>query len=1275
MKNFFTYLFLTAVFFSFQLRAQTPLTVYTEENLQGSSQSYPIFNTYTNLGAFDNAIKSFTLQQGYMATFATNSDGTGYSRVFRADDDNLAIPVLATESVYLDETISYIRVMALHDYVTKKGWAGWILDEVDAINASWRYDWSAGGATSSTVEYVPIKQNLGWPSFGEIEGKPNVTHVLGYNEPDRPDQANIPNDVVIDNWKYYMKSGLRVGSPAHSDPYNGLWGFMAEAEANNLRVDFIAIHSYWSVNQQDWSWRLDNVWNAFQRPIWITEWNNGANWTTEAWPNGNRLATDANVQKQLTDITNIINILESKPYVERYSFYNAVEDCRSAVLIINDCWKANNPNWANYQWLQTALQDQNNEVISTWSDGCGVNTKVLTPVGVYLRDRVSAKAFNPSTEYIPTWKPYKENLSYKISEDFQNVILQWEGLNGELVNNYIVERRLSGETSWSPFYDSSDYNVLTASDALPNYALYHLKTVGKDNSETTSAQIAVSAKSMLGAVPVSAKKIDLSWSNVENAVSYNIKRATTSGGTYELIAANVVGTSYQDTNLDPNTTYYYKLWPVNAGSVESGFSSPEAMATTFALVEPSGAVQNILVGSGDDQVKLKWDFKLDSQFDIKRSESQSGPFTSIGTTGFETTQYTDLSAANGTTYYYTISAFNDMGTTPDSDVVTSNPNAGQHLYYDFNGVFGASPYDQWGVYNGTLFPSVGSAAGKGGGGINLTGTDDSYMQIENGVVKDLTDFTIATWVKLKTSTNWVRIFDFGTGSATNMFLTPQNGNNGTYRFAIKKNNGAEQQINSSTNPVLNTWTHIAITMSGTVGIMYINGIEVGRKENFTLNPFSLGITTQNYIGKSQYPDPLLDGAIDEFRIYNRALDASEITSLFGEDISVPGECPFTPLYTDKTNLTPDPEMDAFNSYQGWGAGNQVLETADTYCGPNAMRLNGKCGTSLDLPVNWVPNSTYRVRFAAKTVGGTAKVGFSGTDGAAAFVFDNPTWDIVDYTFNTGANAGTGLIFINSCESETATAILIDNYELYRVADVVANENNEDCGFVHLYSGEQNLAPNRACDDLSAYQGWANNGGIRQVVTDNIDAHCGDYIKVTTLGGCNAALDINPVDWAPNATYRLHVYVKTIGGSIGFIANNVDPTVVETFDTGGEWQLIDYSFSTGSSPSASWLSFNGCDGGPTATEVWIDDFELYRTDTILGVDDNFAPVLTDLRAIGNRVYVSNVTSTTEVNIYSITGALVKTLKTNIDTDFEFNTGLWIATIKTAEGQKTQKLLVR
>ena len=81
------------------------------------------------------------------------------------------------------------------------------------------------------------------------------------------------------------------------------------------------------------------------------------------------------------------------------------------------------------------------------------------------------------------------------------------------------------------------------------------------------------------------------------------------------------------------------------------------------------------------------------------------------------------------------------------------------------------------------------------------------------------------------------------------------------------------------------------------------------------------------------------------------------------------------------------------------------------------------------------------------------------------------------------------------------------------------------------------------------------------------------------------------------------------------------------------------------------------------------------DGILGVNDIQSAVSTNVRAIGNRIYVSDVKLDTEINIYSMTGALVKSLKTSTNTDFSFKSGLYIATVKTAEGQKSVKLLTK
>jgi hypothetical protein len=48
----------------------------------------------------------------------------------------------------------------------------------------------------------------------------------------------------------------------------------------------------------------------------------------------------------------------------------------------------------------------------------------------------------------------------------------------------------------------------------------------------------------------------------------------------------------------------------------------------------------------------------------------------------------------------------------------------------------------------------------------------------------------------------------------------------------------------------------------------------------TLKPSSLGSTSANYLGKSQYPDPAFLGSIDDFRIYGSAVSAANIAAMY-----------------------------------------------------------------------------------------------------------------------------------------------------------------------------------------------------------------------------------------------------------------------------------------------------------------------------------------------------------------------------------------------------------
>ena len=197
------------------------------------------------------------------------------------------------------------------------------------------------------------------------------------------------------------------------------------------------------------------------------------------------------------------------------------------------------------------------------------------------------------------------------------------------------------------------------------------------------------------------------------------------------------------------------------------------------------------------------------------------------------------------------------------------------VWYPANATSGTTLADASG--NGkdaTLSGAAAFGAGVSGNALNLTG---GYASLPTGVVSTLNDFTIAAWVKIDTLSTWSRIFDFGTGTTVNMFLTPRSGS-GTVRFAITTSGGGgEQQINGASALATGIWQHVAVTLSGNTGTLYVNGVAVGTNTNMTLRPSSLGSTTQNYLGDSQYTaDPALLGSIDDFRIIGRALSAAEI---------------------------------------------------------------------------------------------------------------------------------------------------------------------------------------------------------------------------------------------------------------------------------------------------------------------------------------------------------------------------------------------------------------
>ena len=207
---------------------------------------------------------------------------------------------------------------------------------MQAINSGWYYRWSPDKANLSQpfdAQFVPMiwgGYQANTATINKIKGYGDTEWVLGFNEPERPDQANMTVAQAISAWQTlsngFAGTGIKLVSPAVADTGGATGGqawlssFMSQANSQGLQVDAVAFHWYGVSTPNDpvgaansFISRVDSYHNQYNKPVWITEFaihDWGGNYTDQQIADANRIFLD-----------NVIPRLDSRDYVAGYAWY------------------------------------------------------------------------------------------------------------------------------------------------------------------------------------------------------------------------------------------------------------------------------------------------------------------------------------------------------------------------------------------------------------------------------------------------------------------------------------------------------------------------------------------------------------------------------------------------------------------------------------------------------------------------------------------------------------------------------------------------------------------------------------------------------------------------------------------------------------------------------------------------------------------------------------------------------------------------------------------
>lgn len=162
------------------------------------------------------------------------------------------------------------------------------------------------------------------------------------------------------------------------------------------------------------------------------------------------------------------------------------------------------------------------------------------------------------------------------------------------------------------------------------------------------------------------------------------------------------------------------------------------------------------------------------------------------------------------------------------------------------------------------------------------GTTGAYLELPGDILEGETEITVSTWVNLRSSAPYQRIWDFGNNQSSYLYLLSNGNNSGFKGYATAITNQGwtrECGVEKGSDFSRNTWVFTTVTIKDNRITLYEDGEVIGEAKS-EAGLSDLGATRYNYFGKGQFTDEHLNGKLAEIAIYNYAMDEKQVKALF-----------------------------------------------------------------------------------------------------------------------------------------------------------------------------------------------------------------------------------------------------------------------------------------------------------------------------------------------------------------------------------------------------------